>query len=247
MQNRFIVVFCLFFAGLGFVKAQDRGNSDSTYEAKGGYVEGHFYAKPFAERHITYLVAYMQSFTLYNSSEDEERMGWFVFARANPRPKPGSAIIFGLSYSPIPYFGLEAGAGVTGNSQFDGDWSRIRSRVWFGDDLNSLSGQKNLYYFDFAFEFGDHRYSHWESRLKIRATEWLGIGIYGEDSIGIGPRIDIQPKSTSISFSIMGLWEKLNINEDQNYYYDPAMNSYLLDETPAKKYIYVGFLIRYVL
>ncbi|GEM_PF-3282265 len=172
-------------------------------EMKGGLVEGRWYFDSSGA--TAYGTAYFQSYFWISG---REKVGWFAFARANNDWAPHSALVAGLSYAPIPYIGVELGAGINGNPLEN--FYYLRGRLWLGNDLTALAGSRNFYYLDCVVDAGPNQIYWWEARLKIRVARWLGCGVYAEDGKGAGPRIDLQPIAMPISVSAMvliGRWD----------------------------------------
>lgn len=174
-------------------------------ERKGGYGEGRLYFNNATMRWSNYLELYLRSDLWVSGGE---RVGLFAWARANNDWAPHSALVLGLSYAPIPFIGAELGGGIDGNPLEKLYY--LRGRLWLGNDLTALTGRRHFYYLDCVIEAGENGIYRWEARLKIRVTQWLGCGVYGEDAKGIGPRIDFQPSIFPVSVSLMtlvGRWD----------------------------------------
>ncbi|MBI2278687.1 MAG: hypothetical protein HYU81_01325 [Candidatus Brennerbacteria bacterium] len=166
-------------------------------EMRGGMVE--FRAYFDSSDVATYAVAYLRRHFVV----DEERISWFVFARANNNPRPPSALVVGLSYAPSRSFGMEAGGGLNGNPLDHHPSHYVRGRLWIGRDMTGF-GTVDLYYFECAIEASRH-IVNWEARLKMRVLPWFACGFYGERAKGFGPRIDIQPKGIPLAISVAAL------------------------------------------
>jgi len=186
------------------------------------YGEGRAYATNGL--HDLGTIFYINDAKNWSAGQSNLEMGWSMHGRINRRDTlTASMATLNLTVSPSQYLAFEVGAGF--HSDNTERWPILRGEIWTG-----YSG----FYMDLTALVTAHSIKSWEARFKAPVTNWLGLGLFGEQSKGGGFRVDVSPEFAgplSASFVSLKNWDAITgrAGATQNWWYGVLARYSLVD------------------